>query len=234
MVLPGRDLHRPAAAGHARRKRRTAEPAARASTSARRAPSSRRTSSTRAAASRTSRSSFRAAFPRRCDRSSAIASTAATIASSAARGTASRRTRAKTDFAVRNGLDAADLVTLFAWTEAEFDRGSKAARSGGSATSAGRGTSRSGSATRRGTPEIVAALEARADDPSPLVREHVAWALARHGARDRAASADLRAPGHEPAGLCLAPTRTLSGSADSSRRSAASPPARGRARSRPW
>ena len=25
------------------------------------------------------------------------------------------------DFAVRNGLDAADLVTLFAWTEAEFD-----------------------------------------------------------------------------------------------------------------
>jgi epoxyqueuosine reductase len=84
------------------------------------------------------------------------------------------------DFAVRNGLDAADLVTLFAWTAAEFRSGLE------------------GSAIRRigyerwlrnlavglgnapESPEIVAALEARADDPSPLVREHVAWALARH------------------------------------------------------
>ena len=31
------------------------------------------------------------------------------------------------------------------------------------------------------SPEIVAALRARADDPSPLVREHVVWALERHG-----------------------------------------------------
>ena len=30
------------------------------------------------------------------------------------------------------------------------------------------------------TPEVVAALRSRADDPSPLVREHVAWALRRH------------------------------------------------------
>ncbi|MCU0814834.1 MAG: tRNA epoxyqueuosine(34) reductase QueG, partial [Burkholderiaceae bacterium] len=30
---------------------------------------------------------------------------------------------------------------------------------------------------------IVAALTARADDPSPLVREHVAWALARQRAQ---------------------------------------------------
>ncbi len=29
---------------------------------------------------------------------------------------------------------------------------------------------------------IIAALEARADDASPLVREHVAWALARQRA----------------------------------------------------
>jgi epoxyqueuosine reductase QueG len=27
--------------------------------------------------------------------------------------------------------------------------------------------------------EIVAVLQQRADDPSPLVREHVAWALAQ-------------------------------------------------------
>jgi epoxyqueuosine reductase len=30
-----------------------------------------------------------------------------------------------------------------------------------------------------------AALAARSDDPSPLVREHVAWALARHDAAQR-------------------------------------------------
>jgi len=30
---------------------------------------------------------------------------------------------------------------------------------------------------------VIAALRSRADDPSPLVREHVAWALARHGER---------------------------------------------------
>jgi epoxyqueuosine reductase len=29
-------------------------------------------------------------------------------------------------------------------------------------------------------PDVIAALDARADDPSALVREHVAWALARH------------------------------------------------------
>ena len=52
VVLPGRDLHRPAAAGDAAADRRTAAAAARASTSARPARSSRRTSSTRAAASR--------------------------------------------------------------------------------------------------------------------------------------------------------------------------------------
>ena len=37
--------------------------------------------------------------------------------------------------------------------------------------------------------ELVAALEARTDDPSALVREHVAWALAQQ-ARKAAAGAD--------------------------------------------
>jgi epoxyqueuosine reductase len=35
-------------------------------------------------------------------------------------------------------------------------------------------------AALKGDPRIVAALQARQDHPSPLVREHVAWALARH------------------------------------------------------
>ena len=30
-------------------------------------------------------------------------------------------------------------------------------------------------------PDIIAALRSRTDDPSAVVREHVAWALARHG-----------------------------------------------------
>jgi epoxyqueuosine reductase len=32
------------------------------------------------------------------------------------------------------------------------------------------------------SPEVVAALRARAAEPSALVREHVAWALGEHGA----------------------------------------------------
>jgi epoxyqueuosine reductase len=32
------------------------------------------------------------------------------------------------------------------------------------------------------SPEVIAALRSRAAEPSALVREHVAWALAQHGA----------------------------------------------------
>ena len=32
-----------------------------------------------------------------------------------------------------------------------------------------------------GSEAVIAALEARREFPSELVREHVAWALARHG-----------------------------------------------------
>ena len=86
------------------------------------------------------------------------------------------------DFAVRNGLDAPSLVALFAWTEEEFDRrmeGSAIRRIGHErwlrniAVALGNAP---------GSPEVAAALAARADHPSPLVREHVAWALARHQA----------------------------------------------------
>jgi epoxyqueuosine reductase len=84
------------------------------------------------------------------------------------------------DFArVRNGLDDADLVTLFGWTEAEFNKrmeGSAIRRIGFERWSrniaVGLGNAAPDSA-------IVAALRARVDDPSPLVREHVAWALGR-------------------------------------------------------
>ena len=85
------------------------------------------------------------------------------------------------DFAVRNGLDAADLVTLFAWTEAEFDtrlEGSAIRRIGYECWSRNLAVGLGNAPT---SPDIVAALEARTDDPSALVREHVGWALGRHG-----------------------------------------------------
>jgi epoxyqueuosine reductase len=90
------------------------------------------------------------------------------------------------DFAVRDGLDQATLLELFAWSEDEFNArllGTAIRRIGyerwlrnlavgmGNALSALKGAPPS---TR-----IVAALRARADHPSALVREHVAWALAR-------------------------------------------------------
>jgi epoxyqueuosine reductase len=86
---------------------------------------------------------------------------------------------AEPDFAVRNGLDAARLVDLFAWSEETFH-----ARLAGSAIHR-IGYARwlrniavgLGNAPR--SAEVLAALSARADDPSPLVREHVTWALAR-------------------------------------------------------
>jgi epoxyqueuosine reductase len=92
-----------------------------------------------------------------------------------------RRT-GETDFAVRHGLDSASLVELFAWTEAEFKlrlAGSAIYRIGHQrwlrniAVALGNAPS---------SPDIVAALESRRDHPSELVREHVAWALARQPA----------------------------------------------------
>ena len=83
------------------------------------------------------------------------------------------------DFAVRHGLDAADLTALFAWREPEFERrmeGSAIRRIGFDRWSRNIAVAL-GNAPR--DPAIVAALFARADDPSPLVREHVLWALAR-------------------------------------------------------
>ena len=91
------------------------------------------------------------------------------------------------DFKVRHGLDAARLTDLFAWSEQQFlDRmsGSAIYRLGyerwlrNIAVALGNAPS---------TPEVLAALESRRAEPSELVREHVLWALGRHG---RVACAD--------------------------------------------
>jgi epoxyqueuosine reductase len=87
------------------------------------------------------------------------------------------------DFAVRNGLDGARLADLFAWSEDEFNK-----RFEGSAIRRiGHGKWLRNIAVALGnaptSPAVVAALQTRADHASPLVREHVRWALSRHGIR---------------------------------------------------
>ena len=96
------------------------------------------------------------------------------------------RPTAEKDFAVRHGLDHAQLVDLFAWSEAQFSEKT------------------SGSAIRRigyerwlrniaialGNAPTLARCDCRADrarrqHPSALVREHVHWALAQHRSAPR-------------------------------------------------
>ena len=89
------------------------------------------------------------------------------------------------DFDVRNGLDQATLVDLFSWTEQEFDQrlqGSAIRRIGHERwlRNIAVGLGNAADAGLAGDAQIAAALQARATDPSPLVAEHVAWALARH------------------------------------------------------
>jgi epoxyqueuosine reductase len=85
------------------------------------------------------------------------------------------------DFRARNDLDTATLPQLFAWSETEFlsrTEGSAIRRSGHErwlrniAVALGNAPP---------TPEVKQALASRRDDESDVVREHVAWAKARHG-----------------------------------------------------
>lgn len=84
------------------------------------------------------------------------------------------------DYAPRHGLDAPELVRLFSWTEEAFlknTEGSAIRRIGYE------GWLRNISVALGNAPtseSIVSALKTRMEHPSELVREHVAWALARH------------------------------------------------------
>lgn len=87
--------------------------------------------------------------------------------------------------AVRHGLDRTPLAELFLWTAEEFEsrlRGSAIRRIGHErwlrniAVALGNG-SKTGEAAERAR----AALRQRLDHPSPLVREHVTWALRELG-----------------------------------------------------
>ena len=83
-------------------------------------------------------------------------------------------------FRARHGLDAADLVELFRWTEPEYlerSAGSALRRLGFARWLRNVAVALGNAPT---SPEVVAALAARRDEPDALVREHVEWALARH------------------------------------------------------
>ncbi|MBI3069412.1 MAG: tRNA epoxyqueuosine(34) reductase QueG [Betaproteobacteria bacterium] len=87
---------------------------------------------------------------------------------------------AEPDFAVRHGLDDITLVALFGWSEEEFHAklsGSAIHRIGYERWLRNLAVGLGNAPT---SPAVVAALRARADHPSQLVREHVEWALARH------------------------------------------------------
>jgi epoxyqueuosine reductase len=90
------------------------------------------------------------------------------------------RPTAEKDFAVRHGLDRATLIEVFAWSEAEFlekTRGSALRRIGFERWLRNVAVALGNAST---SPEVIAALRSRSAEPSALVREHVAWALAQH------------------------------------------------------
>jgi epoxyqueuosine reductase len=85
------------------------------------------------------------------------------------------------DFQGRNGLDGATLVELFSWTETEFDdrmRGSPIRRIGYERWLRNLAV---GLGNAPKSPEVIFSLEQKANHSSALVRDHVRWALERHG-----------------------------------------------------
>jgi len=87
------------------------------------------------------------------------------------------------DFAVRHGLDDIALTELFGWSNHKFNEiflGSAVYRIGyeqwlrNVAVALGNAPSNA---------EVLGALQARAQDASVLVREHVAWAIEQHASR---------------------------------------------------
>ena len=84
------------------------------------------------------------------------------------------------DFRVRNGLDTPTLIDLFSWTEDEFlknTEGSAIRRIGYECWSRNIAV---GLGNAADTKETIRALRKRENDPSEMVREHIAWALAQH------------------------------------------------------
>ncbi len=96
------------------------------------------------------------------------------------------RRQALPDFDPREGLVGAQLTTLFAWTEEQFlqyTEGSAIRRIGHERWLRNIAVALGNALHACFDPSLEQALRQRADHPSALVREHVAWALGYH--RDR-------------------------------------------------
>ncbi len=90
------------------------------------------------------------------------------------------QTTKERDFAPRHQLDNQDLIALFLWTAPEFKRrteGSAIRRIGHERWLRNIAVALGNAPT---TPDILNALHQRLSHPSPLVREHVQWALKQH------------------------------------------------------
>ncbi|MBD3641839.1 MAG: tRNA epoxyqueuosine(34) reductase QueG [Marinobacter sp.] len=88
---------------------------------------------------------------------------------------------AEQDFQPRHGLDNSSLAELFLWTEEQFlkrTEGSAIRRTGYEGWLRNLAVGLGNAPT---TIPVVEALKQRADHPSEMVREHVHWALCRHG-----------------------------------------------------
>jgi epoxyqueuosine reductase len=91
------------------------------------------------------------------------------------------KTTDEPDFRARNHLDTATLADLFAWDEDEFlqrTEGSPIRRSGHARWLRNLAIALGNAPT---SPEVVAALHSRRGIDDAMVREHVEWALRRHG-----------------------------------------------------
>jgi epoxyqueuosine reductase len=84
------------------------------------------------------------------------------------------------DFAPRHGLDSIDLVTLFGWDEGDWEKntlGSAIRRTGYEGWLRNIAIALGNAKTSR---RVIDALHSRLKHPSPIVREHVRWALLQH------------------------------------------------------
>lgn len=84
------------------------------------------------------------------------------------------------DFSPRHQLDNSELANLFLWSEAEFMKyteGSPIRRIGYQGWLRNLAVGLGNAPT---TEKVLQALESRTNFPSPLVQEHVAWALRQH------------------------------------------------------
>ena len=93
------------------------------------------------------------------------------------------RRSALPDFDEREGLTGGQLAQLFSWSEEAFLRhteGGPIRRIGHERWLRNIAVAIGNALRAQNDPGLRAALESRADHPSAIVREHVAWALAQH------------------------------------------------------